>query len=220
MRMQNPCILVHKTIRFVFQFEIFAAHFTTYSGLNNSNSSLHYTYSRHIFKLCLISVRTWEIVYCAKTGRPSQNILVVKNVSKCNPPDFQFYPSKLTNKTYGVMLNFLCFLYCLMQWKHIKLTLYHMGKILLFNLPRQNLKSARLHFWKVFTIHVPAMSVVNTCLFSKTVKLTLILNRVNVPSIIFYYILSEVISRYGKFHHWRTIWASSRGNLSSGFSTR
>ena len=34
-----------------------------------------------------------------------------------NPPDFKFYPSKLTDKKnspYGVMLNFLCF-FCIVK---------------------------------------------------------------------------------------------------------
>ena len=36
----------------------------------------------YVSKLCLISVRTWLIVYCAKTGSPFQKYLVVKNFSK------------------------------------------------------------------------------------------------------------------------------------------
>ena len=37
---------------------------------------------------CLISVRTWNIVYCAKTGSPFQTFLIVKNFSKMQPSRF------------------------------------------------------------------------------------------------------------------------------------
>ena len=51
-----------------------------------------------------------------------------KKSKKCNPPDFKFYPSKLTDKDFPIRCNVkfsLLFLYCLMQRKHkINITPY------------------------------------------------------------------------------------------------
>ena len=49
-----------------------------------------------------------------KIGNPSRNLLMVNFFQKFDPPDFKFYPSKLTNKNvslYGIMLKFAVF-YC------------------------------------------------------------------------------------------------------------
>ena len=53
-----------------------------------------------ITKLCLISVRTWLIVYCTKNRKSIPKLLSSKNLLKMNPSDFQFYPGKLANKNF------------------------------------------------------------------------------------------------------------------------
>ena len=45
----------------------------------------------------VVSMRTQCSHYFRKTGSPSQILLAFQ---KCNPPDFQFYPSKLINKNF------------------------------------------------------------------------------------------------------------------------
>ena len=79
-----------------------------------------------------------------------------KTFQKCNPPDFKFYPSKLTNKHFpiwrDVKFSFFFFFFVLLNAVNTdtKLTLHHMGiwgTFLLFNLPRWNLKSGGLHFF-------------------------------------------------------------------------
>ena len=54
-----------------------------------------------------------------------------KILKKCNPPDFKFYPSKLTNKNFPIRCNvdfFFAFLYCLMQWKRHKINIAPYGE--------------------------------------------------------------------------------------------
>ena len=51
-------------------------------------------------------------------------LVVKKSFKKCNPPDFKFYPSKLTISTispYGVMLDFLFFVFCIVYYSEIRL---------------------------------------------------------------------------------------------------
>ena len=56
----------------------------------------------HLQKLCLIAVRKWLTVCCAKT---IPKFWSGKNTfQKCNPPDFKFYPSMLTDKNFPHMV--------------------------------------------------------------------------------------------------------------------
>ena len=68
----------------------------------------------------------------------------------------KFYPSKLTNKNfpqYGVMLNFLCFLYFNAVKTDTKLTLHHMGKVFINLFNKIRFKIWRVIFLKHFTIN-------------------------------------------------------------------
>ena len=49
------------------------------------------------------------------SGKPYVHSIIFSVVTfkKCNPPDFKFYLSKLTNKNLGSV--FFAFLYCLLQ---------------------------------------------------------------------------------------------------------
>ena len=74
---------------------------------------------------------------------------VKKTFQDCNPPDFKFYPSKLSNKNFPIWCNVkfsLLFVLTNEVKTDTKLTLHIWGNVLLFNLPRRNLKSGVLHF--------------------------------------------------------------------------
>ena len=99
-------------------------------------------------KLCLmilISVRTWWGVCCARAGGPSQSFLVVEGFWKMYSPDFEFCPGKLTNGGFP-QFSLLFFVLFNSVKTDTKLTLYHMGRVLLFNLSGWDLKYGGLHF--------------------------------------------------------------------------
>ena len=62
-----------------------------------------------------------DVAVISRKPEVHPKILAVKTFTKCNTPDFKFYPGKSTNKNFpmcNVKFSLLFFfLYCLLQWK-------------------------------------------------------------------------------------------------------